>query len=261
MSMEVADGLHHEESTSMQSAFVNDVSKLITTLFDWGNPFEDQGDPVVLHNRNIMTAEAAEQGKKVFDVGKRQYEEFVATRLSDTSVSLFAPIKRNKMSFFVQRKQPRASKLKSKITASRNDATLCARLYIACQIRNSDLDEFFRHENQVFPPSLSDSGNIHFGCKSDLLSCLDSLCPTVATAPCIDALIIDGAVVVNILKPGSAITFDDYANKVIIPYIESHLSSVYRIDVVWDRYGCASVMTLGSGLLPPVISPFNLHSY
>lgn len=48
--------------------------------------------------------------------------------------------------------------------------------------------------------------------------------------------ILDGAVVVNFLKPLAAKTFDDYAVKVFLPYIKAKLQHVNRVDIVWDRY-------------------------
>ena len=46
---------------------------------------------------------------------------------------------------------------------------------VACQIRNGNLDDFFRHENQSFPPSLSKNGDIRTGNKSDLIECLQAI--------------------------------------------------------------------------------------
>ena len=55
------------------------------------------------------------------------------------------------------------------------DCNLFARLYVACQNRESNLDEFFRHENQSHPPSLSQQGHIRLGMKSDIVGILESL--------------------------------------------------------------------------------------
>jgi len=54
----------------------------------------------------------------------------------------------------------------------RSDCNLFSRLYIATQHRSGDLDEFFTHENQPCPPSLSEFGNLRLGKKSDLLACV-----------------------------------------------------------------------------------------
>ena len=31
-------------------------------------------------------------------------------------------------------------------------------------------------------------------------------------------------------------TFSDYANKILLPFIEAHLKTANRLEVVWDRY-------------------------
>ena len=122
----------------------------------------------------------------------------------------------------------------------------------------------------MFPPALSDAGNMYFGCKSDLMTCLETVCPAVDAAPSVDGMIIDGAVVVNMLRPGAARTFDDYATQIFIPYIRSQLYGVKRIDVVWDRYESASLKCLtrikrGSGVRRQVTSsapvPRNWHDF
>ena len=55
-------------------------------------------------------------------------------------------------------------------------------------------------------------------------------------APQVEATIIDGAVIVQILKPGMAATFKEYADFVFKPYIRKQLEAVERVDVVWDVY-------------------------
>ena len=46
----------------------------------------------------------------------------------------------------------------------------------------------------------------------------------------------DGAAVINMLRPSTAKTFNEYASKVFLPYIKQQLCSVIRIDIVWDTY-------------------------
>ena len=99
------------------------------------------------------------------------------------------------------------------------------------------MDEFFRHENQGTPPSLSDMGELRHGTKSDLMSCLERL-STVSQneMPDVDAKIVDGSVVVNMLQPKASSTFGDYAADVVLPYLIKLLQPSSRLDVVWDRY-------------------------
>ena len=65
---------------------------------------------------------------------------------------------------------------------------------------------------------------------------------SVDGTPTVDTLILDGAAIVNMLRPGSAKTFQDYANIIVLPYIQSRLRNVSRIDVVWDVYRKDSLM-------------------
>ncbi|CAC5369406.1 unnamed protein product [Mytilus coruscus] len=78
---------------------------------------------------------------------------------------------------------------------------------------------------------------MRLGTKSDLLSkCLEPLTTTTGDVPEVDVLVIDGAAIVNMLKPSTSRTFDDYADLIFCPYIRKHLETVARVDVVWDAY-------------------------
>jgi len=54
--------------------------------------------------------------------------------------------------------------------------------------------------------------------------------------PEVDAKILDGSVVVNMLLPKSCSTFGDYAEQVFLPYVLKNLQNAKRLDVVWDGY-------------------------
>ena len=55
-------------------------------------------------------------------------------------------------------------------------------------------------------------------------------------APSVEAVIIDGAALVNMLRPGTSKPFGEYASIVFLPYTCRQLELVNRIDVVWDVY-------------------------
>ena len=110
------------------------------------------------------------------------------------------------------------SKEKMKLQSVKTDCQLFSKLYIGCQSRDGDLDEFFSHENQGSPPSLSDCGRIRSGTKCDLIHCMDKLgCSVESPKPTV--LILDGAVCVQMLKPQFCKTFQEYSEKVFLPYI------------------------------------------
>ena len=49
-------------------------------------------------------------------------------------------------------------------------------------------------------------------------------------------IILDGAALVNMLKPVGCKIFDDYAAKVFLPYIGKQLERADRVDIVWNQY-------------------------
>jgi hypothetical protein len=98
-----------------------------------------------------------------------------------------------------------------------------------------DLEDFFKFENQPWPPSLSSYGKLKEGVKANLLTCLPQDDET-ATQPIADAVILDGAAIVQMLKPELAATFKEYCNVVFFPYILKHLETTNRVDIVWDVY-------------------------
>lgn len=128
-----------------------------------------------------------------------------------------------------------ASKDQVKVKLLKEDCSLFGRLYIACQTRDGDLDEFFSYENQPWPPSLSDQGQLRGGQKADLLKCLPQATSPVSTPP-VDAVILDGAVIVQMLEPKTSRTFDEYFSIVFAPYVLKQLENAKRVDLVWDVY-------------------------
>lgn len=236
---------HHEQRPSVQKSFACEVRSLVKTINEMGNPFEEESsDLIVLHNRNVLPDCAAVCVKNIHETGQKQYNDFVQLRLCERSVSLYDPIKRNKLSPFISHvKAVSGSQLKSKanLSSARNDAALFSQLYISCQVRDGNLEQFFEHENQPVPPSLSDNGKLRIGNKSDLLTCLDKIYPPTNDAPGVSAIVVDGAAVVQMLKPINAKTFGEYAENVFIPYICRQLRFAQRVDVVWDRYDSKSL--------------------
>ena len=83
---------------------------------------------------------------------------------------------------------------KQRLTSLKSDVGLFSRLYIGCQTRDGNLEE-----NQAYPLAMSDCGNLYLSAKSDLLICLEDLSETQSEAPVASSVILDGAVIVQIL--------------------------------------------------------------
>lgn len=59
------------------------------------------------------------------------------------------------------------------------------------------MEDFFRFENQPWPPSLSQIGQLRRGQKADLVKCLPNASTQIPPQPAADAVILDGAVIVQ----------------------------------------------------------------
>ena len=72
--------------------------------------------------------------------------------------------------------------------------------------------------------------------KSDLLICLKDLSEAQSESPVTSSIILDGAVIVQMLKPATVKYFAEYASQSFIAYIFSQLQDASRVDLVWNRY-------------------------
>ena len=57
-----------------------------------------------------------------------------------------------------------------------------------------------------------------------------------AEAPRVSSVVIDGATIIQMLKPGDSKTFQQYTYEVFIPYISGQLQNASQLDLVWDSY-------------------------
>lgn len=231
---------HHEDTKQKQVHFHKDTRALTDTIDSFGNPFsEESKDLLVLDSRNLVDSSVIHTMYHIEKLGAEQYHTFVSERLTTRSKPISDPIKKNNLSLFKTPTMKEKSRAQQKIVSLKNDCSLFSKLFIASQIRTGDLDDFFAHENQAYPPVLSQMGKINMGTKSDLVDCLESLVTAredTSTAPSVEMLVLDGAAVVNMLQPRNASTFSQYASIVFLPYIKYQLRSVKRLDIVWDRY-------------------------
>ena len=109
-------------------------------------------------------------------IGKAQFEIFVVERIQYNTKSIYDTIK------------------KKKIVSLQAERCLYASLYVACQSRDGDLDNFFMDENHLYPPSISENGKLR-KCltKSDFLVFLNGLTEPIYDPPYIEMKVIDGA--------------------------------------------------------------------
>ena len=202
-----------------------------------GNPFwADFSDLVSLDSRDCADESVIAALYTLEDTGKGQYSNFVKEVLEERKRSIHEPIKLNKPALFRKPSPKIKSKQGRRIKALENNVSLFGQLYISMQSREGDLEEFFSHEVQSFPPSLSEFSKLYLpGTKSELMKCLEPL--HESTPPeTFSCKVLDGAVIVHCLSIAGITTFKEYAEKAFIPHLQSHLQGTERLDVVWDTY-------------------------
>ena len=128
-----------------------------------GNPFlEHSQDLLVIDTRDIMDTQVAETVKRIETLGEEQYTKFVTERLEQCTipVTITQTLPKNILPLFSRPLVKIKSKQKAQLAALKSDCGLFSRLYISCQTRDGDIDNFFSHENQA---ALSTGGKMRFG--------------------------------------------------------------------------------------------------
>ena len=137
------------------------------------------------------------------ELGAKQYEKYIAER-SQSQISF-----QETNCHSSQSSNKGWNKTSSATSDSlKSDCQLFSRLYIACQLRDGDLQHFFAHENQPEHPSLTTQGKLRKGTKSDRLPCLET----------------NGNQTSSTTPPSVTVkTFANYADNEFIPYIKAQL--------------------------------------
>jgi hypothetical protein len=180
--------VHHEKSHSAQKTFRQQVVSLTDVFKKMGNPFLDNfRELVAADSRDCADPSVAESLRNLEKTGIQQYEAFVDDVLVKRTKSINDTIRKNKISLFKQPRNSNPSKQGRQIAALKTDVSIFSQLYIALQIPQEDIKDFFSNEVHKYPPSISEYGRLRLpSSKSDLLKCLpqsgDAQCLTASTA-------------------------------------------------------------------------------
>ena len=230
--------LHHEDNDTFEEKFQHDRDLLVASFQEQGNPFEEEEKNLIhITSRTVLDGNATKSVKEAWKKGNDQYKIFVKERLVKKTSSFYDSIKRNNLSLFRQKHIVKISKPKQKIMSLNAERKLYANLYVACQSREGNLDNFFSHENHAFPVAISEYGKLRKATsKSDFLECLESLIDVTHEAPVVSMKVIDGAAFVNMNRPMTSSTFRTYCQNELVPKLIFHGKSTQRVDLVFDVY-------------------------
>lgn len=170
---------HHEQKESYQIRFLERTIALKNAFLEFDNPFSIRGPELLaLDSRVALPGESVAVLENIANKGASMYRDFVTQRLIDKGKSIYDPIPKCQTKLFSSKKKPvRANTL----ATLKNDLNLFSRSFIVSVTRNMDLDQFFAHENQDYPPSLSLGGKVRSGDKMQLTLLLENLTASANT--------------------------------------------------------------------------------
>ena len=126
------------------------------------------------------------------------------------------PLPKNKRPLFSYPAVKGPSNESLQLLSMKSDCNLFSRLYLACQARDGDVNKFVCHGNNLCPLFLSLEGKLRLGSNADTLPYFEVEAASSEESPRpVDARFLDGAAVVQMLNPGTAKTFLDYAVHVL----------------------------------------------
>ena len=88
--------------------------------------------------------------RQVEDIGKNQYNDFKLTIVSHDDNSFHDPLSKINLAIFRSKGLQKSSKNKDRLKTMKTDIDLFSNMYIACQHRDGDLDNFFAHKNHTW---------------------------------------------------------------------------------------------------------------
>ena len=124
---------HDQSAASVQSTFVKDVQSMVNMMEDFGNPFQEQSqDLLVLDTKEIAPPAALDALRRAHEVGQLHFDNFVRERLVERTKPLEDAIHRHKLKIFGQpRKVP--GKGANQVKSLKNDVNLFSLLYIGAR--------------------------------------------------------------------------------------------------------------------------------
>ena len=152
----------------------------------------------------------ASANKSVYEartLGAEHYSSYKKGVFALGSKSFFETIKLNTLSLYKITNTVVISKTQKKVVSLKQDCQLYSNLYVACQNREGDLEEFFAYENHAYPPSLSIYGEMRSTDKSDTIKIPENVVETSSVKPDFTAEVLDGAAVVQAVVPKDSINF------------------------------------------------------
>jgi len=198
---------------------------MIKVMEDFGNPFEEDSQYLlVLDTKEIAPLGAVDALRRAHKVGQVQFDNFVRERLVERMKPIEDAIHRNKLKIFGQPTKPQAQG-KQQMKSLKNDVDLVcisgARTGMGIWTNSSNMKTklaLLHYRTAVASILVS-------RLRSELLACLEDFSQPRSEVPPTSCIVLDGAVIIQLLKPATAKSFNEYAQQVFGPYIRPILKT------------------------------------
>lgn len=252
---------HHLNNETAAKAQDKAISILYGELERIGNPFQFEGPEFMnITTKAVFSEQITSDVSRIESLGTDLYEAFKSDRLLDGSVSLWAPIKKNKLKLCSTTNKQIKVKIAGSITELNADRSLFARLLIVARSqREIDLRTTLgKYEMSVVPRSMfAQDGTMHqCPAKSKLIHILKSVVEPAAknSLPSVQAhqanswvAIVDGMGELQALDKTIAVkTCEDLAD-VFTQKIQRKYWQYDELHVVFDTYLDKSIKNLPRG--------------
>ena len=195
--------------------FQSNRESLLAAFEEFSNPLNEcESNLMNIVPKDVLGEDASESARNAKSIGLAQSSTFTQDWLISRTKSLYDNIAHTKLPLFRQKTAGNiTSRQKKNLKLMKDDCHLFSRLYIACQTRAGDLDNFFAQENHSFPVSISEYGNLCKSSKSDFISCLTSTIEPQHEAPAVNGIVIDGGAMAHTSYP-------EFSTKILGEYCE-----------------------------------------
>ncbi|ELU15800.1 hypothetical protein CAPTEDRAFT_215744 [Capitella teleta] len=174
-------------------------------------------------------------GSVLWNFSHRQlYNKFLNERVFDQKVPFNETLKEVNLRLFKDVLKSKSKSTKATISALKDEHSKASYLLLAAQGGRPISDDLFGHESSKFPPALTKDGEIDHSTKSEILDCLCVQEKQVASDT--TCALLDGAVVVQMVRPKNSTTFGDYCADVFLQYVFIMLKTKDWVDIVFDVY-------------------------
>ena len=176
---------------------------------EYGNPFlETSSEIIVLDTRDIVEKSGVYNVYRMESQGCQQYYNWYANGSCSHAEEQYT----------LNPHKSQRTTSSGLVSSLKRDLSIFSRLFVASQFRDGNLNEYFSHKNQPCPPSLSARGKLKLGTKSDIVRCLeDAPEKQDDITPSVDVVMLDGPVILCVLKPAASGTLREYACPGCVP--------------------------------------------